>query len=469
MKKYLLLFVALTIAFGLINVPASVSADEDYAWVLVQTYQFPIPQENNTKDGDWTFSGKIEGNTAELKRINPYGIGYYGSKDENNPVNLHARYSWSSLPSIIQPNASLTVKMEQEAISNRDGYWSISFSPYMKTDSSDLELGYATSSSVNAKNIFPDGTEIGNLSFGYRGPEKAQNNYSVDMVIESFGEGFSDNYRKAVYIGFNGLPRVMGVKYVYEWQKRSTPADSDASPSASEGAEVFDSGSRLMWPSFNCLGYRLFRSKNQGQLGISVTDFYITSTSYADVNVEPNTTYYYKVKPVLAETNPFAGIEEKLGDVIATFSATTGNQIYKPGSFKHFIMLKLDSPNMSVDGVEQEVDPGRGTAPVVIAGRTMVPIRAVVEAMGGEVGWEGATQKIILKARGNTVEMWMGKTDITVNGVKKEMDVAPAAKNERTYVPVRFAAENLNCKVDWINSTKEAVIEYEKQIVIDIS
>jgi hypothetical protein len=171
---------------------------------------------------------------------------------------------------------------------------------------------------------------------------------------------------------------------------------------------------------------------------------------------------YYTVKPVLAEARPLEEIEEKLGAVIDTFTIKTGNQTYKPGSYKHFIMLKLDSPNMSVDGINQEVDPGRGTAPLVIAGRTMVPIRAVVEAMGGTVEWDGSTQKITLKARGNTVVMWMGKTDITVNGVSQKMDIAPASKNNRTFVPVRFAAENLNCKVDWINSTKEAVIIYEE-------
>ncbi|HYE80925.1 MAG TPA: copper amine oxidase N-terminal domain-containing protein [Clostridia bacterium] len=233
-------------------------------------------------------------------------------------------------------------------------------------------------------------------------------------------------------------------------------------PSANNGAEVFESGSRIMWQPADGIGYRLFRSTSRSSLGISVTDFFITSTSYADVNVEPATTYYYTVKPVLAEAKPFEGTEEKLGDAIGTFTITTGSTAYKPGSYKHFIMLKLDSPYMSVDGTNQEVDPGRGTAPITISGRTMVPIRAVVEAMGGQVEWEGSTQKVTLKARGNTVEMWMGKTDIKINGAAKKMDVAPASRNGRTFVPVRFAAENLNCKVDWINSTKEAVIVYEE-------
>jgi hypothetical protein len=92
----------------------------------------------------------------------------------------------------------------------------------------------------------------------------------------------------------------------------------------------------------------------------------------------------------------------------------------------------------------------------------MVPIRAIVEAMGGTVGWDGNTEKITLNARGNIVEMWLNKKEIKVNGQTKMMDIAPTVKNGRTFVPVRFAAENLNCKVDWINSTKEAVIVYEE-------
>lgn len=258
--------------------------------------------------------------------------------------------------------------------------------------------------------------------------------------------------------------------YIYEWKETApvapvapvAPTPAPVAPTPGNNAEAFEYGSRIMWYPASGLGYRLFRSTSPSELGISVTDFYITSTSYADVNVEPDTTYYYTVKPVLAEARPYEGIDEKLGPTIATFTIKTGNKILNPGSFKHFIMLKLESPNMSVDGINQEVDPGRGTMPLVIAGRTMVPIRAVVEAMGGTVGWEAATQKITLSARGNIVEMWLGKKDIKINGVTQSMDIAPISKNDRTFVPVRFAAENLNCKVDWINSTKEAIIVYEE-------
>ncbi len=483
MKKQLSLFIALTIVFSLVSgLSIVVSADGNHQWVLVETHYFPIPPENNEESsGLWNCKSSMGNNTVELESIinDPY--------DKTNYSNLHAIYRWSDLPQVIQPNGRLVVKVEQEAIKRVFGNRTDSLYPYMKMDAPDLELGYGTASSEEAKIILPNGTEERYAKFGYGGHELLQRNGTFDMVIEDFGKGYTENQRKGVYVGFWGVKKLMGVRYVYEWQEMSStvgtfptettitiistqttqpPAEStvpSAPTSSDKGAEAFESGARIMWPEVaNILGYRLYRSKNQGQLGISVTDFYITSTSYADVNVEPNTTYYYSVKPVLAEANPYQGIEEKLGDVIATFVVTTGGQIYKPGHFKHFIMLKLDSPYMSKDGVEEEVDPGRGTSPIVLAGRTMVPIRAVVEAMGGTVGWDGGTSLITLNARGNKVEMWLGKTDIKVNGAAKEMDIAPVAKDGRTYVPVRFAAENLNCKVDWINSTKEAVIVYEE-------
>ncbi|MDR7856861.1 copper amine oxidase N-terminal domain-containing protein [Tissierella sp.] len=224
--------------------------------------------------------------------------------------------------------------------------------------------------------------------------------------------------------------------------------------------EVFDKGVIMSWPSGKGLGYRLFRSTRENDLGISVTDFYITSNSYADINIEANTTYYYTVMPVLSEANPMKGMEETLGNVIETYIVKTGNDILKSDNKDNFIVIQIDNKDMSINGISKEIDEGRDTTPVVISSRTMVPIRGIVEAMGGTVSWDNINQQITLIANGNTVNMWVGKTEITVNGVRRQMDVPLIVQNGRTYVPIRFAAENLNAEVEWINSTKSAVITY---------
>ena len=48
------------------------------------------------------------------------------------------------------------------------------------------------------------------------------------------------------------------------------------------------------------------------------------------------------------------------------------------------LTMQIDNPQMTVNGTEKEIDPGRGTVPVVQNDRTLVPIRAIIEAMGGK-------------------------------------------------------------------------------------
>ena len=115
---------------------------------------------------------------------------------------------------------------------------------------------------------------------------------------------------------------------------------------------------------------------------------------------------------------------------------------------------------MEVNGKIVEVDPGQGTAPMIRRDRTMLPIRAVVETMDGTVGWDDGERRVTLDANGSTVVMWIGRFDYTVNGAQSEMDIAPFIENGRTFIPLRFASENLNCRVTWINATREILIVY---------
>lgn len=225
-------------------------------------------------------------------------------------------------------------------------------------------------------------------------------------------------------------------------------------------------GVTVNFKKLGVIGYRLFRSTYPNDLGISVTDFYITSNQFTDVNVEPGTTYYYTLKEVLAEADPLFDKREELGDVIATWTVKTagsiGQNFEDSTKTRHFIMLKIDEPTMSVDGIAQEVDPGRGTKPIVVRGRTMVPIRAIVESMGGTVGWKSSNKEVSLGVNGIDVRMWVDKKELSKNNSKSQIDVPPSVIKGRTFVPLRFGAENLNCQVDWINSTKSIVIVWSE-------
>jgi hypothetical protein len=124
------------------------------------------------------------------------------------------------------------------------------------------------------------------------------------------------------------------------------------------------------------------------------------------------------------------------------------------------IILQIDNPYMKVNGSEKEIDPGKGTAPVIVSGRTLVPIRAIIESMGGTIDWYSPERKVTVQQNGSLIELWIGKTTTRVNGVSKITDVAPNIINERTMLPLRFVSENLGCDVKWHENTKEVTISF---------
>ena len=104
-----------------------------------------------------------------------------------------------------------------------------------------------------------------------------------------------------------------------------------------------------------------------------------------------------------------------------------------------------------------DIDPGRNTAPLVVAERTLLPARALVESMGGEIEYEGGNT-VTIYSQGRTVQLEAGDNTLLVDGEAVELDVAPCFHEERTYLPVRGITEALDCQVDWDPDTESVMI-----------
>ena len=89
--------------------------------------------------------------------------------------------------------------------------------------------------------------------------------------------------------------------------------------------------------------------------------------------------------------------------------------------------------------------------PEITNDRTFLPFRAVLEAIGAEVGYDAETSTVSAKRDGVDMSMVLGQNTaaVTQDGQTRtvEMDVAAYVKNGRTYVPVRFVAEAFGCNV----------------------
>jgi hypothetical protein len=116
------------------------------------------------------------------------------------------------------------------------------------------------------------------------------------------------------------------------------------------------------------------------------------------------------------------------------------------------IVMKANSTNYTVNGVSKTLL----AAPYLDTenSRTLVPIRAIAEAMGATVDYNGTTKLITVKLGDKTLTMTLGK-EIKVDNLNYG---TPGLKNGTTFVPIRYVSEQLGAKVVWDNTTKTVTV-----------
>lgn len=110
-----------------------------------------------------------------------------------------------------------------------------------------------------------------------------------------------------------------------------------------------------------------------------------------------------------------------------------------------------------VNGEEPEFD----VPPVIKEGSTLVPFRAISEALKADVAWNQEEQSVTVTKDGTVVKLLLGSTTAYVDGKEVTLEVPGQLLNGRTVVPVRFISEAFEAKVDWEPETQSVVIVAE--------
>lgn len=140
---------------------------------------------------------------------------------------------------------------------------------------------------------------------------------------------------------------------------------------------------------------------------------------------------------------------------ILSVSWSQGNIVQAAPASVSRIIVTVDREELSFD-----------VPPAIIEGRTMVPLRAIFEALEAQVEWNGTT-KTVTGARGNTnIKLVVGSKLAAINGKEVQLDVPATIISSRTLVPVRFISESLGAKVSWDAKLRKVTIL--TQDVIDI-
>lgn len=126
----------------------------------------------------------------------------------------------------------------------------------------------------------------------------------------------------------------------------------------------------------------------------------------------------------------------------------------------HLAKYKTNDPEpgavkVYVDGERLSFD----QPPVILEGRTLVPLRAIFEALGAFVDWDDATKTVTAVLDNDMVELTIGSKELYKNDeVIAELDVPAQIVGGRTLVPARAVAEAYNATVRWVQETKSVVI-----------
>lgn len=124
-------------------------------------------------------------------------------------------------------------------------------------------------------------------------------------------------------------------------------------------------------------------------------------------------------------------------------------------------MSTMLMPAMAKDNITVELDGKEiifDVQPQIINDRTMVPLRAIFEALGATVEWDQATQTVTSIKDDTIIKLTINNHNMLVSGNSVTLDTPACIIEERTLVPVRAISEAFNLNVEWDGNTRTVII-----------
>jgi hypothetical protein len=100
--------------------------------------------------------------------------------------------------------------------------------------------------------------------------------------------------------------------------------------------------------------------------------------------------------------------------------------------------------------------------PVILNSTTFVPIRFIAEAFAVEkILWNEEEESVVMLSGDKNIKFYINQSVAYINDEEYQLEAAPIILNNRSMVPIRFIAENLDCVVEWDSYTSSVLITKE--------
>ncbi|MCL2372847.1 MAG: copper amine oxidase N-terminal domain-containing protein [Defluviitaleaceae bacterium] len=130
--------------------------------------------------------------------------------------------------------------------------------------------------------------------------------------------------------------------------------------------------------------------------------------------------------------------------------------------FAHAAIYASGGINVVIDGIDVVFE---DQEPVLVDGRTLVPVRGVFEVLGFYVEWEAETSTAVLISDSYVVKISIGQAVFYTNGLAHVLDVPAQIIGGRTMVPLRFPLESVGYDLAWDSMTQTVIITSRQAVV----
>lgn len=127
-----------------------------------------------------------------------------------------------------------------------------------------------------------------------------------------------------------------------------------------------------------------------------------------------------------------------------------------------FISASAINVNVNNNNVKMDV------SPVIVDGRTLVPVAAISNALNSSVSWDELSRTVTITRGDTVISLQLDNKTATVDGQVINLDVPAKSINGRTMVPVSFIAQAFNEKVVWHPTTQTVLISSDAPVTSNI-
>lgn len=269
-------------------------------------------------------------------------------------------------------------------------------------------------------------------TYKYRGPGDTVHTIEIDLSWQNsfVGAGRGMNYRYCdfEFISLDGVP----------WQ------DTAYANQVKEGiyCELGWDGYLRNNPDlleivfdkrFNGLGHKVCKLYNEGKSVSEIKQILLGNEESPDQNAQDTA----KDDPVAEEPPVPTATEDEDGIVV----------------------LRLGQPGYAVAQQGSWEQRNLDVAPVNSNGRTLIPLRGIMEEFGASVEWVPESKQIIVSMDDVGVLLTVGSIEAMVNGNPASLDAPAKIVNGHTLIPLRFVSEQLGMNVVWNGATQSITIK----------